>query len=320
MQYSKFAVDETPFCMWEPDLAERNRRFVEGLDPAVFTYVADICAPDSGEGYQSAATLGRFMYFQALEAFFALAAATIQAPDCVIGWLMKYSPRDLRSVTTKVQKGQMVFTKFKERPVTWDLLSRAVNRHNLEDAKLTEIQTGFHDLWQRLARDYLDEKLRWEHNSIKHGLRTRPGGFRLAIGRERTPGKSADSMINLGGSEYGSSFFRDEHLARKGRHFRGRNESVNWQPENNLWGLRMVHMSMVNVLAFLKTSYGVPPTDVKLLHPADSAYFRKPWARRVAVGSSSMDFIVHAEDIRDFSREEILEVYDDPDDKQRTCS
>ena len=68
-----FAVDETPYCVWEEDLRERNLRFVESIDYRYFEYIATTHAANlEGEDQQRAAIALRTGYHHALETFFTL--------------------------------------------------------------------------------------------------------------------------------------------------------------------------------------------------------------------------------------------------------
>ncbi len=89
MQYSKFVVDELPFCVWEWDLRDRNLEFINDFDPAYFKYLANVHRQsfETEEHKQHAGLSLRTSYVHGLETFFAILFATIQAPDCVIGWL-----------------------------------------------------------------------------------------------------------------------------------------------------------------------------------------------------------------------------------------
>src|SRR3989304_3703054 len=102
MQYSKFAVDETPWCAWEWDLKKQNLAFIEGVDPTYFEFLARVYVnlPDSDQEHKAALAL-RTAYSHGIETFFALLFAAIQAPDCVIGWVHKYEIHHLKEPSRK---------------------------------------------------------------------------------------------------------------------------------------------------------------------------------------------------------------------------
>jgi hypothetical protein len=112
LQYSCFAIDETPYCVWDWDVAGQNLRFLESLDPGYFEHLAKIHGELlEGEEKQYAATALRAAYSHGLETLFALLGATVQAPDCAVGWLLKYQNRELNEVVRKIHNRQSILSK-----------------------------------------------------------------------------------------------------------------------------------------------------------------------------------------------------------------
>jgi hypothetical protein len=102
--YSKFAVCEKPYCVWEWNLPERNLEYLERVDPTYFDYVGRVNAKKLGtDDGQHAAMAIRTAYHHGLETLFALMFAAIQAPDCVVGWMQRYSMGQLRSLVTSAR-------------------------------------------------------------------------------------------------------------------------------------------------------------------------------------------------------------------------
>jgi hypothetical protein len=128
IMYSRFAVNDRPFCVWEWDLEERTSEFLRTLNPKYFEYIAQLHYPElGGENAQLAAVALRTNYTHALESFFALLFASFQAPDCIPGWLAKYQLSDLRALITKVNKNMAFRTKIKLSSSTWESLATAVH-------------------------------------------------------------------------------------------------------------------------------------------------------------------------------------------------
>lgn len=315
IQYSKFAVDESPFTVWEWDLRERNLAFINDVDPGYFEYLADayVQGLETDEQQQRSALSLRTAYSHGLETFFALLFATIQAPDCVIGWLHKYDLGDLRNLIQKVQTWQPILSKLRIEPVTWETISSTMFVSlSLEDKeKEHRIKQHFATAWARFADDFIDEKSSQEYNSIKHGLRVRAGGFSLAIGLQDTLGTPAppEKMHSLGGSEFGSSFYIPEKIGDNKLHFRVRRYSRNWRPENFVYGLHLISLSLQNVLSFLKILNGVDATTVQFSWPSDESHFEEPWRLIAGVTAMGMDTIIATEHITVFNKDEILAVY-----------
>src|SRR5258708_5439980 len=222
MQCAGVAVDETPYCVWEYDLRDRNLRFVEQLDHKYFEYLALTLGPDlDGEPRQRAAIALRTGYHHALETFFTMLCAAIQAPGCMVGWIQKCSTKQLRSLVRKIEEGRHhLYNRIGLPVVTWQALSGVINLFNYPDQSRTaETQRLYATLWSRFAADFLDDFHIKEYNSIKHGFRARAGGFTLAAGTEREYGVSPpkDEIHVIGGSEYGTSFYAAEQIANSSR-------------------------------------------------------------------------------------------------------
>lgn len=123
----------------------------------------------------------------------------------------------------------------------------------------------------------------------------------------------ADRMTSLGGSDFGSSFFLSEGIGveegkRNTTHFRLKTNSLNWDPEGMAMGLRLISISLNNILAYLKLLNG-SSEEVKLQYPRDESYFEIPWSSSQGGRSIGMNPIIREEDIVRFSDEEILNVY-----------
>jgi len=190
MQYSKFVVDETPWCAWEWDLEKQNLNFIEGVDPHYFSYLARsyVYSPDEEQEHRAALAL-RAAYSHGLETLFAFLFAAIQAPDCVIGWVHKYEIPNLKSLLEKVNHSQQINAKVEIASVSWKNIANTLLLFSLDDKdKETRLKQKFAELWQKFADDFLEPSFRPEYNSIKHGFRTKSGGIRVAIGRENQLG------------------------------------------------------------------------------------------------------------------------------------
>ena len=316
---SKFAVLDVPYCVWDPELRRRNLEFIERIDPRYYDYIVDINGEAlRGETSQYAATSLRIAYCHGLETLFALLGACIQAPDCVVCWLQKYRPVQLRKLIDAIfnRRTKTLPCKLDIQGVTFEELSGLINRFSLRSEEESErLKGSFSTLWYRFAGDYLDEKLIAEYNSLKHGFRVSAGGFTLMVGPESTPGVAApaDRMTSLGGSEFGSSFFLMEGIGieadkKNTTHFRLKTNSLNWDPEGMAAGLRLISISLNNILAFLKSLNGTSE-DVKLRYPCDESLFDIPWSSSRSGMSIGFNPIIREEDIVRFSDEEILKVY-----------
>lgn len=90
IEHCPFVVDETPYCLWECNLARLNLTFLESIDPYYFQHVVETFAPMlEGEAKHYAAVALRSGYSHGLETLFALLCAFVQAPQCPAGWIIK---------------------------------------------------------------------------------------------------------------------------------------------------------------------------------------------------------------------------------------
>ena len=109
-----FAVDNRPHCVWNLDLPNRNRAFLSRLDPGHFEYLAECHSQGLDGPNQTRAVIAIcFTYCHALEAFFSLLFAGLQAPHCVPGWLQSYTLGDLRSLISKVENGRAILSRIR---------------------------------------------------------------------------------------------------------------------------------------------------------------------------------------------------------------
>jgi hypothetical protein len=311
---SRFVVGDRPFCVIDADLAGRNREFLNNINPDYFSYIARTHSNNlEGEHSQLTALTLRITYFHALESFLALLGAAIQAPDCVPGWLHKYWPEDLRKLVLAINREQPVRSKLIRPPLTWRSISESINVFKAENEdNRRQLQEGFAKAWKRFASEFLDPNLRDEYNSIKHGFRVSPGGFHLAIALEHEVGVAPppEEFQSLGGSKFGTSFFRPEPLDEKGIHFRIRRYSRNWDPSNMAHAASLLAISIHNVREWLRLVNGSDPKGVTFRYPKTIEAFDEPWKRSVGTISSNMDVVIEPDKIRPYSKEEILNAYD----------
>ncbi|MBI5428643.1 MAG: hypothetical protein HZA02_10270 [Nitrospinae bacterium] len=317
MQYSMFLVDDDPHCVWEWDIKEKNLEFLEQIDPDYFVYLA--CAHFEnlkGENGKRAALALRTGYLHGLETLFALLCATLQAPDCVVGWMQKYRPHQVRSMIKKIVSGPgTIFNKLGMTKVSLEKLSEQIHIYsNVDKERAKETTCLFANLWVLFSSEFLEDTGVNEYNSIQHGLRVRSGGFWLSYDMEKEYGVSPppENMRSMGGSDYGSTFFATEKI--KGNpnpndrvHFRVRRNSVNWDPESLAHALNLISASIGNIISFLKIINGIEPGKVKFTRPQESAYFNKPWDNDIGVLSTSMNMEIPSEKVKFFNKKDIVE-------------
>ena len=313
IQNVRFVVNETPYCLWDLDIYQRNLDFINSIDPKYFEHIANLHSDSlEGDEKQYAAAALRIAYSHGLESLFALLCASVQAPDCIVGWLLKYQNQELYEVVRKISGWETVYSKLRVKPVTWDVVADAVfiNFKTGDDEKDSSIRKNFARLWRRFASDYLNENHVYEYNSIKHGLRARMGGFYVAMGAEDVPGVPAppEKMRMMANSEFGSSFYVPERLHDR-RNFTIRHQALNWDPVNFIYALQFISMSINNVLGSLKILYGVSIKEVPFMFSNNDESYEEPWKRQQGISSLGMNSQIPEEAITPLSKEEILAVY-----------
>ena len=316
LQAARFLVGDKPHCVWDWDLKKRNLDFISAFDPEYFQFMAETIAQRwQGEGDHRAAMSIRMLYGHALETFFALVGATVQAPHCIPGWLQKYHQKDLENIAQRMNQGHGLATLLSLKPLNWQNFSSALIHRVIFDSEeeRQRVADGFQKAWTRFANDMGRQELYREYNYIKHGFRARPGGFTMAVGQEKAYGvpPSPSEMVSLGGSKYGASFFVPEPLGNSKNHFRLRSVSRNWIPENYFNRVCLLSMSMTNIISFLKEGLDdkIDPKTLKFAWPAETDGFDKPWAGNIGVTDCSFDSPVESGDIKIFTDEEIRADY-----------
>jgi hypothetical protein len=322
LEYGLFIVGDRPYCLWDTEIGTASLRFLDSVDPAYYEYLADRHFCDLGDKEsgceQRAAIALRGAFSQGLETLFSFLCAFIQAPHCVPAWMHLYRNSDLYDIIRKISNREMVLCLLNTDHLNWETISRAVHcALSLENKGQEEsVKSGFGHLWARFALILLDQGFQGEYNSIKHGLRIRPGGFKLAIGRQVQAGVPApkESMHLLGESEFGSSYYAFEQIGDAKGHGQLRHHLRNWSPEDMAWGLYLISTSLSNIISALRITNGVRADQVRFQWPADIDSFAEPWKRTVRLGTTSMrgfSITIPQDLIQVFTRDEIVSQYKD---------
>jgi hypothetical protein len=163
MQFSKFAIDDKAWCLWDWDLSRRNLNFLNSVDPTYFDYLArtHVNSVESDKEQHNAALALRMAYSHGLETFFAFLFAAIQAPDCVLGWVHKYDISQIKSLLQKMNDRQQILSKIEITPMTWKNIANSILLFSLDDKeKEKRINQGFAYAWKQFANDFLEPSLR----------------------------------------------------------------------------------------------------------------------------------------------------------------
>ncbi len=319
-QYGFFIVGERPFCLWDHEIKKINLQFLNSIDPEYFVYLADTnfekLGDENEEVHQHAALAIRTAFSQGLETLFALLFGFIQAHHCVVAWMNLYKNSELYDLIRKVSKHEKILSLLKIQYIDWATLSNIILDSLVLDDKNKEnaIKNGFGNLWSQLASIYLQEGFSNEYNSIKHGLRAKAGGFSIAIGREDKPGvpPPPERMVLMGKSKYGTSYTSIEEIGDLKRHVQITKHSRNWDPEDMVWGLNLISLSISNIISALKILNGIQATEIQFHWPSDLEVFKEPTKRALSIGVTSMSGFgtpIPKELVTNYSKEEIAQKY-----------
>lgn len=310
MQSSIFTVNDSPYCLWEVDVAARNRTFLDGLDPEYFFYLLEtyIGTEDEKRGL-IALKIG---LHHSIETLFSLLGAYVQAPDCAYAWIAKCSNTELRTFVCRVTQGDDgLITKLNLPNISWGgIASMVFNTYQSGTERQVKTIEKFATLWGSLSHELLDQVAIDEYNALKHGFRIRSGGFALAAGIEHTQGipPPESEMQIVGMSEHGATLFKIESMAKGelGPHIRSRQASVNWSLERIVLQFQLVAMSINNVISGLKILNDYPACDCKFLRPQEDSDFDKPWSYSVGVTSANFDYVLDESRLPQVTKAELL--------------
>ena len=309
MKPTIFAVGDEPYCLWESDVVERTRNFLAGLDAEFFSYVLE--AHMEAEDEKRASVAIRLALHHGTETLFSLLCAFVQAADCPYAWIAQCRTEDLRKVVSRISAGDdSLITRWEKPFLGWnDVAAAVLLAFQPGTEKHKRNVTGFGKAWHALAGELQDEVVNHEYNALKHGFRTRSGGFTLAFGRQETKGVPApeSAMKVLGGSQFGAMFYKVEKLkGRGGRHLRSRRTSVNWSLERDILLLQLIQLSINNVISALKVENGVPANECQFQALGDDEDFMRAWSHSTSVTNMNFDFVLDENELPEVTKSDIL--------------
>lgn len=314
MEKTLFYVGERPCAVWDPEIRKKNLDLLKHFDTHYFDYIADIHSAEvEAEHIQQAATALRTTYGLALETLFSLLGATLQAPKCVFGWLYQYKEGDLRLVIKGIRGIEKLHTAFRGK-LTWKSLAEVIHRNLVlpDKSKEAETKARFATFWEYSATEYLDFGLRSEFNSMKHGLRIQPGGFRMAIGRQEKPNVPAppERMQGMGGSKFGATMLTLERIGKSRLDYRVREYSRNWDLASLVGRIRIISMSIHNIISCLLILNGEEPRNFQFFWPEDIADFDRVWESNCGINACSIGSCISEENICPTTADEVEKSYD----------
>ncbi|MDR3611889.1 MAG: hypothetical protein P4L27_15065 [Ignavibacteriaceae bacterium] len=312
----EFCVDDTPYCVYDSGIRDINEEYLNSINPKFYEFIAqqnsNILKNNNAEkeSKQFAAILLRNYYSQALETLFALIFATLQSPNSVLVWMLRYSNYDLYNLVKKVNENQSIKIRFIiNEKFSWESVIRIIFDGTPGSETKEEVIKNFTGLLSSFANDYLDQNIRSEYNSVKHGFRVRPGGFSATM---KSPETGKD--IPLSQSEFGSMFYTEENIKGEKNQYTLRSHALNWNPENNFYGIHFVSLLINNLLLYLKRLNNIK-TDGLIYKTVSKEQVNLPWGKMSGSASFSIGFSMKVELIDPINKDEILSMYHDTNTK-----
>lgn len=309
MKKAMFFVGDRPYAVWDPNIHEKNVTFLKNFDTSYFEYLADIHSSQIDlDTAQQAATALRTSYGLGIETFFSLLGAAMQAPECVFGWLDKYVERDITHIINSIMGKEKLRTRLVG-VLSWESLSRTLHRNLVLADKEEEsaIKNRFAGCWKYLAENYLNKEQKYEFNGAKHGMRLQPGGIHISIGQQSRLGVPAppERMERVPGSKFGAAVLRLEQIGRMKHDYRVKEISRNWDLYCLTGLIRIVSMSINNIISFLLIQNGQDPTFVRFIWPEDLQDFDKIWEASFALSGVTWKAVIDEKDIKVTQAEDV---------------
>jgi hypothetical protein len=312
-------VDERPYCVWDNGITNFNAEYLNSINPKFYEFIAHqnyniIIDKDANkESKQFAALLLRNYYTQALETLFALIFATLQSPKCISGWMLNYRNVDLYSLVEKVNKNISIKIRFKiNEKFNWERIVKIIFSYLDDNSEAKPIIVeNFSGLLNSFVTDFLNENLRNEYNSVKHGFRAQSGGFTLEI---QPPEKSninipKSELKNLLHSEYGSAFYTEEKIPERKNQYCINYHALNWNPENIYHGIYFISLLINNIITFLKLYNELQIEGIEYLVELPNRLFNYPWKNIAGSGAFKLGGEVDLDTIPKITDEQIFSIY-----------
>ncbi|MCQ4166387.1 hypothetical protein [Tahibacter harae] len=298
---------EEPYCLWEGNVRERNKQFLDGLDPDYFEFLFQ--AYMAAEDERRAMVALQMGLHHATEVMFSLLGAIVQAPHCTYAWIGKCSNQGLRELVERVNRRAELLNPYPElRRISWDAIAGIVMRaYRTGTQRQAQMIQGFADFWRRLANAFINTSEIEQYNALKHGFRVRSGGFKLAIALEDPDTGKPGPAQSMGGSDFGVTFFALERIhGREKYQLRSKSTSVNWEMDRVVQQFQLVAMSIRNTVSALLVESGKLASECKFLCPEEVEDFSRPWHKSSGVTSASIDYELNEDGIPKLSRDELL--------------
>jgi hypothetical protein len=281
---SAFRVIDRPYVVWSYNARAENFEFLDSIDSDFYHRTAQTFffneagelrfdPEDSGER-KDVSSFARLVWNHGLETLITLLGALVQAPHAVHGFFLKCENKDCRKIAQYLLSSSIPEDNCLIRlGVDFEALVRGIHARPAW-ANDAEMISNLTRALRAVLAEYDRDDLRFEYNSIKHGLRASHGRFAIAVGLQEAPGIPApeENMSMLSDSQDGSHFLMAKslpHATKKAarEQFSLQRSSVGWSLEKTLFDIQLFSSLIGNVVGALKIASGAKPSSVHFYLP-----------------------------------------------------
>jgi hypothetical protein len=289
-----FCVVDRPFVVWSDDPNADVRAFLGGIDAEFYRRSAALLMGGESEEDDEAdgsdtddqerrdvSSLARLLWHHGSETLVMLLGSYLQAPGAVQGYFSKCRTEDITELATLLYEERLPAYHRSSGEVQFSMITllNGIHLHAGWENKEETIEAYSHILVEILG-SLIRPEVRFEYNSIKHGLRARHGPFSLSFGIEQSPGvlKAGEAMRELGRSR-DSSYFDVPHPLNGASkndsktNFFLKKATVAWSLERVLCDLQILSFLIRNAVSALKIVAGVEATTCRFVRPAEATWW-----------------------------------------------
>lgn len=326
LKYYPFCVYNDPYCVYSYD-SSINSDYIKRIDPEFYQFISEknssiIESEESENNAKLYAALSlRSYYAQGLETLFSLVGATLQAPGCIPGWMIKYRNNQLYELISDIHNNKPIKVRFEDiNIVNWETVVKIVFSFFFKEypEKENDVLKSNSQLLKNLAEDFLDKQLQLEYQSIKHGFRNSAGGSKVIVRETNREGRFVENSEwkSLFNSQYGSSYVIEEKIVNSKIHFGLNRNYVNWNWEQLAEGLILISLFIENLKTFLTTFNKIKVEKISYSVLPDPQDYQSPWDKLVGSGSFKINQKLNLTGVKLISKEEILSFYDQENKKK----
>jgi len=118
-------VNDRPIAAYGVGFSESTKQFVESFSGSYWEHHLELIGSVPKDSLtHDHVSLARYTLAHAEEHLFSLIFAYLQAPHCPDLWLYRYKTEDLIALTSRVESGGKIQSRFKLAPPTWEKFVR----------------------------------------------------------------------------------------------------------------------------------------------------------------------------------------------------